>query len=111
MYAAFSGNVSLPIIKPPDLILFNIYSAVFSICISIFNVFFSSCSGLFEPSHMHFAFRRQNDTAGEPSLTEMTEKAIQILSNDPDGFVLVVECKLREHKYVYLNDESQKIIW
>lgn len=53
--------------------------------------------GLFEPSHMHFAFRRQNDTAGEPSLTEMTEKAIQILSNDPDGFVLLVESGRIDH--------------
>lgn len=55
--------------------------------------FESSFVGLFQPSHMQFAALRKNDSAGEPSLEEMTEKAIQIMQNDPDGFVLVVECK------------------
>ncbi|XP_071824677.1 alkaline phosphatase-like isoform X2 [Apostichopus japonicus] len=53
--------------------------------------------GLFQPSHMQFAALRKNDSAGEPSLEEMTEKAIQIMQNDPDGFVLVVESGRIDH--------------
>jgi alkaline phosphatase len=47
--------------------------------------------GLFEPSHMRFEAERADDVAGEPSLSEMTARAIDILSRDPDGFVLMVE--------------------
>jgi alkaline phosphatase len=47
--------------------------------------------GLFERSHMEYDHDRPNDTAGEPSLAEMTEKAIDILSENPEGFVLLVE--------------------
>ena len=47
--------------------------------------------GLFEPSHMQYEHDRAGDEAGEPSLAEMTEKAIDILSRNPEGFVLLVE--------------------
>ena len=47
--------------------------------------------GLFEPSHMQYDFDRPADTAGEPSLAEMTEKAIDILKNNPKGYFLMVE--------------------
>ena len=47
--------------------------------------------GLFEPEHMKFEADRGNDQAGEPSLAEMTELAIDLLSKDPDGFFLMVE--------------------
>ena len=52
-----------------------------------------SCSfeGLFQPSHMQYEIERVNDTAGEPSIEEMTEKAIQILKKNPKGFFLFVE--------------------
>ncbi len=43
--------------------------------------------GLFEPSHMLYEVDRTN----EPSLTEMTEKAIQVLQRGPNGFFLMVE--------------------
>jgi len=46
---------------------------------------------LFEDSDMKFEVDRLNDTAGEPSLQEMTEKALQILQKNPDGFFLLVE--------------------
>jgi alkaline phosphatase len=36
--------------------------------------------GLFQPSHMRFEADRAGDAAGEPSLSEMTAKAIEILS-------------------------------
>ncbi len=47
--------------------------------------------GLFESSHMEYEADRATDKAGEPSLTEMTEKAIRILSKNPKGFFLNVE--------------------
>ena len=48
-------------------------------------------AGLFNPSHMQYELERQQDTAGEPSLAEMTEKAIRILQRNEKGFFLLVE--------------------
>lgn len=47
--------------------------------------------GLFEPSHMKYEFDRKGDPAGEPSLSEMTTKAIDVLSQNKSGFFLMVE--------------------
>lgn len=47
--------------------------------------------GLFEPSHMQYEFERERDIGGEPSLSEMTSKAIDILSTRKKGFFLMVE--------------------
>jgi alkaline phosphatase len=47
--------------------------------------------GLFDPSHMEFEIDRSGDVGGEPSLSEMTAKAIEILSRNPRGFFLMVE--------------------
>ncbi len=47
--------------------------------------------GLFEPEHMNFEVDRGHDPAGEPSLSEMTGKALEILSRNPRGFILMVE--------------------
>jgi len=47
--------------------------------------------GLFEPSYMQFDYDRPKDKAGEPSLSEMTTKAIDILSQNRNGFFLMVE--------------------
>ncbi len=55
--------------------------------------------GLFEMSHMQYEADRANDSAGEPSLEEMTKKAIEILSRDADGFVLVVEAGRVDHAH------------
>ncbi|MEL6365332.1 MAG: alkaline phosphatase [Pseudomonadota bacterium] len=55
--------------------------------------------GLFERSHMEYEIDRASDTAGEPSLAEMTAKAIEILQNDPDGFFLVVEAGRVDHAH------------
>ncbi|MBN04901.1 alkaline phosphatase [Ponticaulis sp.] len=55
--------------------------------------------GLFEPSHMQFEQDRPNDTAGEPSLSELTEAAITRLSRDEDGFVLMVEGGRIDHAH------------
>ncbi|KAM4694327.1 intestinal-type alkaline phosphatase-like [Discoglossus pictus] len=45
--------------------------------------------GLFEPKDMKYELSR--DPNVDPSLTEMTEKAIKILSKNPKGFFLFVE--------------------
>ena len=45
--------------------------------------------GLFAPSHLPYEIDRDQEVT--PSLTEMTTKAIEILSQDPDGFFLMVE--------------------
>ncbi|MAP95749.1 MAG: alkaline phosphatase [Ponticaulis sp.] len=47
--------------------------------------------GLFEPSHMNYELDRAGDIAGEPSVAEMTQAAITRLSQDEDGFILLVE--------------------
>ena len=47
--------------------------------------------GLFEHSHLKYEVERAADKAGEPSIAEMTKKAIQILQKNPKGFFLLVE--------------------
>jgi alkaline phosphatase len=47
--------------------------------------------GLFERSHMEYDHDRPSDTAGEPSLAEMADKAIDILAKNPEGYVLLIE--------------------
>uniref|UniRef100_A0A096M6R2 alkaline phosphatase n=1 Tax=Poecilia formosa TaxID=48698 RepID=A0A096M6R2_POEFO len=49
--------------------------------------------GLFEPRDCHYELER--DTSMDPSLTEMTEKAIKILQKNPKGYFLFVEDKGR----------------
>ena len=51
--------------------------------------------GLFTPSHM--AYELDRDPAEEPSLAEMTAKAIDLLADDPDGFFLMVEASRIDH--------------
>ena len=53
--------------------------------------------GLFNESHMQYEADRANDIAGEPSLTELTTKAIDVLDNNEKGFLLVVESGRIDH--------------
>jgi alkaline phosphatase len=53
--------------------------------------------GLFNESHMQYEADRGNDIAGEPSLREMTSKAIDILDNNEQGFFLMVEAGRIDH--------------
>lgn len=55
--------------------------------------------GLFEPSHMKYEYDRKNDQAGEPSLSEMTSKSIDVLSNNSKGFFLMVEAGRIDHAH------------
>lgn len=52
---------------------------------------------LFNESHMLYEADRSNDTAGEPSLSEMTRTAINVLDNNPKGFFLMVESGRIDH--------------
>ena len=47
--------------------------------------------GLFEPSHMQYELDREQDKAGEPHIADMTRAAITRLSQDKDGYILMVE--------------------
>ncbi|NBC19184.1 MAG: alkaline phosphatase, partial [Bacteroidetes bacterium] len=51
--------------------------------------------GLFTDSHM--AYEIDRDPADEPSLAEMTTKAIDLLDDDRDGFFLMVEGSRIDH--------------
>lgn len=55
--------------------------------------------GLFELSHMEYELDRENDAGGEPSLSEMTAKAIEILSKNPNGYYLNVEAGRIDHAH------------
>ena len=54
---------------------------------------------LFEPSHMEYELDRAEDPAGEPSIAELTRAAITRLSQNPDGFVLMVEGGRIDHAH------------
>lgn len=55
--------------------------------------------GLFQPSHMHYSLDADTDDAGEPSLAEMTEKAIEILSRNENGYFLSVDAGRIDHAH------------
>ncbi len=55
--------------------------------------------GLFEPSHMQYEFDREADKAGEPHIADMTRAAITRLSQDEDGYVLMVEGGRIDHAH------------
>ena len=52
---------------------------------------FSTVSGLFSYSHMDFNVDRNTNGSGDPSLAEMTIKALRILAKNPEGYLLFVE--------------------
>lgn len=55
--------------------------------------------GLFERSHMEYEADRAADTAGEPSLSAMTAKAIDVLEKNKKGFFLHVEAGRIDHAH------------
>jgi alkaline phosphatase len=55
--------------------------------------------GLFERDHMKYETDRATDRGGEPSLSEMTSKAIDLLSRNKKGFFLMVEGGRIDHAH------------
>lgn len=55
--------------------------------------------GLFNRSHMEYETDREKDAAGEPSIAEMTVKAIELLQKNENGFVLMVEGGRVDHAH------------
>ncbi|MBB6366753.1 alkaline phosphatase [Xanthomonas sacchari] len=55
--------------------------------------------GLFEPDHMQFDHDRDRSANGDPSLAEMTRAAIRTLSQDKNGYVLMVEGGRIDHAH------------
>ena len=55
--------------------------------------------GLFNESHMQYEADRANDILGEPSIREMTAKAIDVLDNNEEGFFLMVESGRIDHAH------------
>jgi alkaline phosphatase len=60
--------------------------------------------GLFERSHMEYEYDRPSDQGGEPSLSEMTTKAIQLLKRRSpqrpgEGYFLMVESGRIDHAH------------
>ncbi|MEP9389356.1 alkaline phosphatase [Mesorhizobium sp. KR9-304] len=55
--------------------------------------------GLFDMSHMEYEADRAKDAAGEPSIAEMTAKALDRLAQDEDGYVLMIEGGRIDHAH------------
>lgn len=55
--------------------------------------------GLFGGSHVEYEHDRAGGAGDEPSLTEMTEKAIEMVQDDEDGFALMVEAGRIDHAH------------
>ncbi|ESO83616.1 hypothetical protein LOTGIDRAFT_179711 [Lottia gigantea] len=53
--------------------------------------------GVFSASHMDYEIDRDDSDIGQPSLAEMTQKAIQILKKNDNGFFLFVEAARIDH--------------
>ena len=53
--------------------------------------------GLFSYSHMNYESNRADDKFGEPSLTKMMKKAIEVLQQNPNGYFLLVESGRVDH--------------
>jgi alkaline phosphatase len=63
----------------------------------------SHALALFEPSHMKFEHDRGKDAAGEPSLEQMTAKALDIVKRNPKGYFLMVEGGRIDHAHHFGN--------
>lgn len=55
--------------------------------------------GLFNKTHLRFDTNRKSKMIKEPSLSEMTDKALQVLSQNPKGFFLMVEAGRIDHAH------------
>jgi alkaline phosphatase len=73
--------------------LVNYKNKIFRINVLFLNIFL----GLFNVDHLDYDHGRNNSK--EPSLMEMTQKAIQILKKNKNGFFLMVESGRMDHAH------------
>ena len=59
--------------------------------------------GLFNPSHMQYSYDTPADRGGEPTLTEMTAKTIEIVSKNEQGYYLNIEAGRIDHAHHAVN--------
>ena len=59
----------------------------------------SNVMGLFSDSHMQYEADRAANAGQQPSLSKMVGKAIELLDNNPNGFLLVVEAGRVDHAH------------
>lgn len=55
--------------------------------------------GLFEGDHMEYETDRETDVAGEPALSMMAAKAVDVLQKNDNGFFLMVESGRIDHAH------------
>jgi len=65
--------------------------------------------GLFDMSHMEYELDRPADKGGEPSLSEMTATAIQLLNKNPAGYYLHVEAGRIDHAH-HINNPKRALL-
>ncbi|KAF8763598.1 Alkaline phosphatase like protein [Argiope bruennichi] len=59
--------------------------------------------GLFSPGHMAYESDRDNGAEGEPSIAQMTRRAIEVLRKNPRGYFLMVEGGRIDHSHHFNN--------
>ena len=59
----------------------------------------SNVMGLFSDSHMQYEADRAANAGQQPALSKMVGKAIELLDNNPNGFLLVVEAGRVDHAH------------
>lgn len=55
--------------------------------------------GLFDDDHMQYEIDRVNTNSNQPSLADMTSKAIDVLATNPKGYFLMVEAGRIDHAH------------
>ncbi|CAG2112266.1 unnamed protein product, partial [Medioppia subpectinata] len=65
--------------------------------------------GLFSGNHMAHELDREDGPTGEPSLAEMTTKAIEVLRHNPNGYFLMVESGRIDHAH-HMNNAKRALV-
>lgn len=71
-------------------------------------IWLTDYKGMFSPAHMEYFL--ESETANNPTLEEMTRKAIEMLQKEANGYVLLVEGNHLENKMIIMVD-GYLFIW